>query len=358
MFMAALTGVSLAYPSYTGTLPDGIKVMICETLSPETIRVIKCKDPEFLRQVREHSIGISPEELCSDPHGVFEKLCRSGERPMVYAKLSQEHYDICIHGPNFPGIAQWICKELPMYCGQSPLMVYHKVCRASEVQQTRPDDLGYLCRSNLPADKLKLLQRACAQKPEYCDLPPHVVYSVVCGYGQKRAEAQQPRPDHDLGFLCSLDLPEKDLSRRVCEEIPQLCGQPIEKLCSNHPRPRSFARSQQPSQNDPTRPKPLFFRVIELCNSSESNVNQNLEALCEGLPSWIRHGRVLPPSVRTPITEKVQEFITNLCKEKKDPLVIPAVETSCNTWKVESCQICNEQPTLQGCTFIRTHIQP
>ena len=94
LFMGSLTGVSLTYTSYTKPPPPGvrntIKEMICENFSPEMI-AIKCKDPEFVHHVREHSIdGISPEELCSDPHGVLSTLCSRWSK--VYTKSQQQFH--------------------------------------------------------------------------------------------------------------------------------------------------------------------------------------------------------------------------------------------------------------------------
>ena len=162
----------------------------------------------------------------------------------------------------------------------------------------------------------------------------------------------------DLANLCSSDLTVEELIRRACEENHQLCGLPFEKLCPNRPRPSSISRSQQ----TPTKPKPLFLRIIEPCGNStdqpESDVGQKLDVLCEGLPSWIRHGRVLPSSASTPITDKVQDIIEILCKDEEDPLFVPDVVAPCNTWRVEAHRICNEPPSLLGCSLFNAYIQP
>lgn len=327
LFTASLTGVSLAYPSTTEPpSPDNIKEIVCETLSPEMVAT-KCKDPEFVRSVREHIIdGISPEELCRDPRGVLDRICPL-KGPKGFAKSQQKFHTY--HRESYPGQ------------------------RKAKVQQPNPDfaPLAYLCSMNLSPEELS--RHACKEEPRICPLPPTVAYKEVCGgYNKRRVKMQRP----DLPYLCSLNLPIEEILRRACEEDPRHCGQSFEQLCPNRPRPSwSFAaRSQQ------TEPKPLFLRVIEFCKSIDQSgdVQQKLDVLCEGLPSWIRHGRVLPSSASTPIADEVQEIIAKLCIEDVDEQSVPDVVTPCNDWKAETHQICDKEPSLLGCSLFKMNVQP
>ena len=288
--MAAMFGMSIAY-----ILPPEAVSWVC-SLSQDAVET-KCRvDPGFVYNfvnTLEQQFGITIGPDCRNLWVELERICRG--RGEVFAKTQFDRDEICQrYRHSLPELAQRVCQELPQYCG----------------------------------------------------LPPSVVYQEICSRGLTYAKVQQT----DLPTLCRSGLSPPQLHQRICWEYPQYCDWPLSTLCPNGPS-RSFARFQQPN---PIQGIQVFVRILNLCrsvsNQPETDINQKVEDLCNTASQTTSQiGGGVPPPLA-----KVKESIATLCYPAATN-DIEVVRTECEELKNLPFppslrdMICNRQPDLPIC---------